>query len=76
MHPSIGTVLLTSRERSSAASAPTLEGPFAGERDFEVPAIVLALLELVWVAADADEVARKALRLEGALRVPSQGGAR
>lgn len=57
VHLNTGNVLLTSRQRSTAAVAATLETAFAADRGFEVPTVVLTLDELVRVAADADEVA-------------------
>ncbi|WP_338749819.1 DUF1697 domain-containing protein [Janibacter alittae] len=60
VHLNTGNVLLTSRQRSSAAVARTLEEAFVADRGFEVPTIVLALPELGRVVADAEEVAGQA----------------
>lgn len=60
VHLNTGNVRLTSRQRSTAAVATTLEAAFAADRGFEVPTMVLTPAELVAVAADADEVARQA----------------
>lgn len=55
-----GNVRLTSRQRSCAAVATTLERAFAEDRGFEVPTIVVTVDELATVVADAEEVAREA----------------
>lgn len=60
VHLNTGNVLLTSRQRSSAAVARTLEEAFAADRGFEVPTVVLTLAELSRVAAEADEAAGQA----------------
>lgn len=60
VHLNTGNVRLTSRQRSTAAVATTLERSFAADRGFEVPTLVLTPAELVQVAADAAEVAREA----------------
>lgn len=57
VHLNTGNVLLTSRQRSTAAVAATLEKVFAEDRGFEVPTVVLTTAELATVAAEADEVA-------------------
>lgn len=57
VHLNTGNVLVTSRQRSGAAVATTLEKAFAADRGFDVPTVVLTLPELAAVAADADEVA-------------------
>lgn len=60
VHLNTGNVLLTSRQRSTAAVARTLERAFAADRGFEVPTVVLTLDELAAVAAEADAVAGEA----------------
>lgn len=60
VHLNTGNVLLTSRQRSTAAVARTLERAFIDDRGFEVPTIVLTLDELMTVAAEADAVAGEA----------------
>ncbi len=60
VHLNTGNVRLTSRQRSTAAVAATLEAAFLADRGFEVPTIVLTPEELVQVVADAEEVAQQA----------------
>ncbi|WP_068327069.1 DUF1697 domain-containing protein [Janibacter terrae] len=60
VHLNTGNVRLTSRQRSTAAVAATLEAAFLADRGFEVMTIVLTSEELVQVVADAEEVAQQA----------------
>ncbi|MFJ6132292.1 DUF1697 domain-containing protein [Janibacter terrae] len=60
VHLNTGNVRLTSRQRSTAAVAATLEAAFLADRGFEVPTIVLTPEGLVQVVADAEEVAQQA----------------